>query len=117
VELTEAFTLRACSFKNPHFQEEREWRLVDMTHNDPSTAPFNLQYRTSGGAIIPYTKISLLFKEERRSASAVNWAVELKEIIFGPGLNRETTERSLRYMTATFGDDVQIRQSAIRVRV
>ena len=64
VALAEAFVEIACCFKNPHFKEEREWRLVQRGlavggRLFDTNRAFRLEFRCAGTNIIPYVSIPL----------------------------------------------------------
>ncbi len=75
------FPLIACLLKDPHFEEEEEWRLIyaplvfiknDKLKKDELT----INYRTNNKVIIPYVKMNIT--NENSNLIPVN------EIIFGP---------------------------------
>jgi Protein of unknown function (DUF2971) len=115
IELAQAFVELACGFKNSHFKEEREWRLVHRGHVADSQGRFNIQFRTAGSAIIPYVKIELL--TERDGLHPGSRALVLERINFGPGLNPTATHEALKLLTSRHFMGTEIAQSKIKVRV
>ncbi len=98
--LQEPVTFFASAFKNNHFREEKEWRLVYS--NKFST---NVCYRTKGNVInaIPYVKLPL-----PKNA--------IEEIIIGPCGNSHSAKRSLELLLKLKGMNPEIKDSGIPYR-
>lgn len=97
------------TFKNPAFEEEREWRLVVRRRwidfgedKDPDPAP---KFRRSRGSLVPYLE---LHPGEPK--------IPLKSIRFGPSLERKRVETPLRLLLSSCGfGEVSIEGSDVPV--
>jgi DUF2971 family protein len=84
------------TFKNPAFEEEREWRLVVRRRwidfgedKNPDPAP---KFRRSRGSLVPYLEL-------RPGAPTI----PLRSIRFGPSLERKRVETPLRLLLSSCG--------------
>lgn len=83
------------TFKNPAFQEEREWRLVVRNHPAFGAESGSLvtEFRDVKGQRIPYVKVPL---ECLGDDSEGPRRIEPKDIVYGPTLDPTVTEPTLR---------------------
>jgi Protein of unknown function (DUF2971) len=115
VALAEAFVEIACFFKNSHFTEEQEWRLVHRARGTDGEAVFGLNFRCAGSTIVPYVSIPLALNLHGIHPGSCVFTLE--RIIFGPGLSQSVTEQSLKMLLSRYVCDAKIEQSNIKVRV
>ena len=95
-------------FKHPTFKEEREWRFIyspdlsrdDEKQSDLSTA--EIEYRDSGGYMVPYLKVNISEALEStkdevvKSGEAITaLTLPFEAIISGPGLDAQLATASL----------------------
>jgi hypothetical protein len=96
-----------CSFKNPAFKEEREWRCVFPTGIGSVTwERKNVFFRQGDHGIVPYVKIAL--SEDGR--------LPIAEIIAGPGLDRRLAEKALALLDQKYELHVPVRGSQFSLR-
>ena len=96
-------------FKSPAFREEREWRGVFTTRMAPSAS----QFRSSNGRLVPY--VELAFSSDADPLTSLS---PLSVIRYGPTLQPDLTERSLRLLLN--GNDlknVKVQPSSVPLRV
>ena len=116
LHLAFAFLELACCFKSPSFAIEDEWRLVNKRFANSKVDPGRvINLRASGATLIPYVKLPLFLKDHPDAVKDV-WNFSLEKIVYGPGLNPQTTVRSLQYLTGVFPHSVAIEQSKIKVK-
>jgi hypothetical protein len=102
------------AFKNPVFEEEKEWRLIARPHLDSAEVvprpvrkggPSDFKFRRSGGSLVPY--IELLPKRER---------IPLVSVRYGPSLEPGRTRNSVDMLLAASGfHDIRVVGSDIPV--
>jgi hypothetical protein len=97
-----------CCFKNPAFQEEREWRCIFPVGIasllwDPNDY---LCFRPGSHGIIPYVQMAL--SEDR--------SLPIAEIIAGPGLDGSLAEKALSLLAQKCNVRVQVRRSQFLLR-
>lgn len=88
-------------FKNVHFHEEREFRVIAQVHEP--TSPF---FRSKSNLLVPY--LSLKFKPNI-----------LSEIVIGPCKNKDLAHLSLKEFLNTLGQEfehVEVKYSSIPYR-
>jgi hypothetical protein len=91
-----------CSFKNPAFEEEKEWRCV--LHAQSAGLLWELKdvrFRPGRNGIIPYVEVAL--SEEG--------PLPIVEIIAGPGLDGSLAEKALGLLDEKYGLQISVRRS------
>jgi hypothetical protein len=121
-------------FKHPTFKEEKEWRFIyapDLSQrmgnqNQEGVAKREIEYRESGGYIVPYLKVNIA--EILESNKIDNAASEkpiralrlpFDAIISGPGLDRKLAQASLNSFILRkgyLGTLIDIDHSSVPVR-
>jgi hypothetical protein len=95
-------------FKSPAFREEREWRGVFTTY----MAEVPTRFRPSVERIVPFVELPLA-----STKGAPVSALPLSVIRYGPTLQPDTTERSLRLILKTHGlDGIKVEASGVPLR-
>ena len=87
--------------KNPAFAEEREWRLLSLDFRQPD---FDVQFRSSGYAIVPY-----------RSYPVETSAAPIKKVVLGPR-NRSNESDVVRFLSLNGFKDVEVSRSTASYR-
>ncbi len=95
-------------FKHPMFAEEKEWRL--STGRLPNEHRDRLQFRESGGNVVPYMLFDLALEDGR---------VPLREVILAPASEVDLRRRSVQSLLQQRGypGDLRIIGSNIPLRV
>jgi hypothetical protein len=96
-------------FKDPSYKEEQEWRAIMITRE-----PTKLKQRASGGRIVPYIELGLGAPKNRKEGQ-----LPIESITYGPTLEVESTESSLRMLFDSSGytkPAVKIKKSGIPFR-
>jgi hypothetical protein len=96
------------SFKLFVFQEEAEWRIVELVQKKQGLSDVeNVQFRAKAGTLIPYR----VFPMERKGPPSIK---PLDHVTCGPTLSREDVEQSLSmFLRAEGCSDVWVRSSMI----
>jgi Protein of unknown function (DUF2971) len=81
--------------KNPHFRDEREWRLILFASSLGERLRSELHFAPSGNVIKPYITVP--------AAETDQQLIPIKEIIYGPMLNAELAATTLRYGLQALG--------------
>jgi hypothetical protein len=95
-------------FKHPTFKEEKEWRFIyspDLSRDDekqPDLFTTEIEYRDSGGYMVPYLKVDISeavasTKDEivKTGEAATALTLPFEAIISGPGLDANLATASL----------------------
>ncbi|NTI48975.1 DUF2971 domain-containing protein [Agrobacterium rhizogenes] len=90
-------------FKNEHFQEEQEWRLISTGE------AYEVKYRARDNVLLPYVAIGF----------AEGGPLPIKRITVGPGKDSALTKRSIEHFLKTSSNyqDVEVEVSKIPFRV
>lgn len=92
------FTEMLCCFKNPSFAEEKEWRAAYIMFKDFEEDGTQLQFRISGGSLIPFLDLDLSPSEGLFSGK-----LPIARIVHGPPLHPEPTKKSLELLLRKHG--------------
>ncbi len=101
-QLQKEFIGCACMMKNRKYREEREWRIVKKIHRYRDLAE-QIDFRIVAGRLIPYTRIKLGSNQNQEEIKS-----SIREVIFGPTLQRDLTQRSLEMLLNCQGFDSDI---------
>ena len=132
-QLFPVFYQYLCCFKHPTFKEEHEWRFIYTPDLRllPTTAKGaikkDIEYRESGGYIVPYIKVNIAERQENikrvdqvKSKRIVNVReIPFEEIITGPGLDEKLARASLHsFLTrnGSLGTSIGIEHSSVPLR-
>jgi hypothetical protein len=110
-ELDNAISDWLVCFKNPIFQEEREWRLVCQSRffSGVDALPFPLQFRPGTGMVVPYLEIPFAIHNGNTKNKP-----PIREIVYGGNLRHELTKKALDQLLETQGyPDVRVERSII----
>lgn len=94
-------------FKNPLFEDEREWRLIQQTHDDSRKI---VQFATKGPYVRPYV-------ESRAPIDQPRPRLPIKAIICGPRLDDDLAITAVKEFLVVNGHsvyEVQLRMSRLR---
>jgi hypothetical protein len=119
-------------FKHPTFKEEKEWRFIyspDLTEKAEEQVNFDrgeIEYRESGGYIVPYLKVNIAEVLEGAEDEKVNDGKPIKAlrlpfdaIISGPGLDGKLARASLNSFILRrgyLGTVISIEHSSVPLR-
>lgn len=99
-------------FKDPAFEEEKEWRAIQFGRREFRDIPnLKFDFRTSGSRIIDYTLLDLKPSEGKYTGK-----LPISVVRYGPTLDPKTTERSLQILLRAHGysaDLVELKQSIV----
>jgi hypothetical protein len=99
-------------FKDPAYEEEQEWRIIQHGRNYQGKDTCKINFRSNGGRIVPYTILNLTASNSKETKRHL----PIKIIGFGPTLNPNITQRSLRLLCDAHGygkSEVTIKRSGI----
>lgn len=99
-------------FKDPAYEEEQEWRIIQHGRNYEGKDTCKISFRSNGGRIIPYTILNFTASGSKETRGHL----PIKIIGFGPTLNPNITQRSLRLLCDAHGygkSEVTIKRSGI----
>jgi hypothetical protein len=83
------------TFKNPHFEEEAEWRLIFTPGPTCQVPP---KFRTARGLLVPYFELKELVKSFANPEQ-----LGIKNVWIGPGPYKDVNARSARLLLDKYG--------------
>jgi hypothetical protein len=98
-------------FKNPAYEEEQEWRVVQYMGTEDDEKPISRDFRTSGDRIVQFIELDFT-----KSGSKYHGKLPIRSIRYGSTLDQKVTERLLRLLCRDTGyaeDLVSIGRSGI----
>jgi hypothetical protein len=109
VFMAEAFEA-ACSFKNPAFSQEKEWRVIALNLETDNVDA--LHFREVQGTVVPYIEMRFPTLEPDKKDH-----LPIVEIIQGPLVDPALGEKSLKLLLKKYGyDNVEVRRSKVPIR-
>ncbi len=96
-------------FKDPSYQEEQEWRVIQYGQNAPE-----IKFRPSGPRLVPYVELALTAPIDGEAPR-----LPLKSITYGPTLEPAVTEKSLAMLLKHYQYEqpgIEIKKSGIPFR-
>lgn len=103
-------------FKHPSFHEEKEWRIIDYAW---SSKKREKKFRPSNNFLIPYIELcpeDLIDKDGLKNDKIIS-KLPIKEIVYGPTLNKDKTFLSLKMITNKYEyENVKIHGSKTPLR-
>ncbi|HKQ39920.1 MAG TPA: DUF2971 domain-containing protein [Verrucomicrobiae bacterium] len=92
-------------FKHPAYEEEQEWRVIQIGTTPEGARAVEPEFRASRRGVVEYVKLDLPTNEKK---------LPLKVICYGPTLDPTVTDRSLRLLCRGKGyDHVEINKSIV----
>jgi len=107
------FSEAVISFKDPAYDEEGEWRLIQFGRVFSSTRQWMhpVEFRERRGRIVPYADLDL-----SRSTGPYAGKLPVREIVHGPTQDPERSGKALRLLVEARGyaeDQIRLRRSAV----
>jgi hypothetical protein len=97
-------------FKSEAFSEEKEWRIVELRLSPKLI--YDLQFRISGGHLIPYVDLDLTTTQEPFSGR-----LSIARVVHGPTLNPALSKQSVELLLRKHGyDDTEVVGSGVPLR-
>jgi hypothetical protein len=95
-ELQRGCLLKLVTFKHPAYEAEEEWRAISIYERDVPAG--ELHFRGQGALLVPYVKLDL-----SPSAGHQTGRIPITEVIYGPTMHPQLTEKSLRLLLDKHG--------------
>lgn len=94
------FPLIACLLKNPHFKEEKEWRLIYIpSRNTSNNGNIEIDYRVKDNVVIPYVKMDI-------TQEIPEHIIPIKDILIGPKLDEIKVKIGLEMLLKDYRYDI-----------